>query len=391
MTPGQVCRVKVRPRKHPSGLVTYQLDLGEVNGKRVQRSYKKKAAANKALKAAKKAQARHGSMASELTGAAMAEIVLARDRLRAAGWTLTEAVEFALKHGGRMAETITVPELVKRYIDTKDDCSVRYRRQLKVSLGSLAERFATRKAHELVKADIEAWLKASGWKAKTRNNYVGDVRACFAWGKGYVRINPAAEIPKLGLGDEEIGTLTVPRCEVLLRGALQRPEMMGFVVLGMFGGLRPAEIQRLDWSAVNFKERTVVVAGSQAKTRRRRVVDLTENAVAWLHAAGCEKLKGEICGKWWDARWRMFRRSLGWDVGSEEKGIVEAKVKPVHGEWPHNALRHTYASMHYAMHQDEAKLQAQMGHESAAMLHRHYKALVTAVEAKKFWALKPGS
>lgn len=371
-------------------MVTYQLDLGEVNGRRVQRSYKTRAAAAKALKGAKKAQERHGSMASELTGAAMAEIVLARDRLRAAGWTLTEAVEFALKHGGRMAETITVPELVKRYINTKDDCSVRYRRQLKVSLGSLAERFATRKAHELVKADIEAWLKASGWKPKTRNNYVGDVRACFAWGKGYVRINPAADIPKVGLGDEEIGTLTVPLCEVLLRGALQRPEMMGFVVLGMFGGLRPAEIQRLDWGAVNFKERTVVVAGSQAKTRRRRVVDLTENAVTWLHAAGCDERKGEICGKWWDARWRMFRRSLGWDVGTAEKGIAEAKVKPVHGEWPHNALRHTYASMHYAMHQDEAKLQAQMGHESAAMLHRHYRALKTAVEAKKFWALTPG-
>ena len=288
VTQGQVCGVKVRPRKHPSGLVTYQLDLGVVDGKRVQRSYEKETDAKEALKTAQKAQSKHGSMASQLTGSVMAEIVVARDRAREAGWSLVEAVEFALKHGGRMTEKITVPELVKRFIDTKDDCSIRYRRQLKVSLGSPALRFATRKAHEVVMADIEAWVKAGGWKPKTRNNYVGDVRACFAWGKGYVRINPAADIPKVGLGDEEIGTLTVPQCEVLLRGALQRPEMMGFVVLGMFGGLRPAEIQRLDWSALNFKERTVVVAGNQAKTRRRRVVDLTANAVTWLRVAGCE-------------------------------------------------------------------------------------------------------
>jgi len=365
--------------------------MGMVDGRRVQRNYKTQKAANKALKAAEEAQARHGSMASELTGAVMAEIVLARNRLKEAGWTLAEAVEFALKHGGHMTERLTVPELVKRYTDTKDDCSARYRRQLKVSLGWLSLHLPTRKAHEVVRSDIESWLKAHTWSAKTRNNYVGDVRACFAWAvaKGYARINPAEGIVKARLGDEEIGTLTVPLCGVLLRGALQRPEMMGFIVLGMFGGLRPAEIQRLDWSAVNFAERMVVVAGSQAKTRRRRVVDLTENAVAWLRAAGCDTLKGKICGEWWDARWRMFRRSLGWAVGTGEKGIVEEKVKPVHGEWPHNALRHTYASMHYAMHQDEAKLQAQMGHESAAMLHRHYRALKTAAEAREFWAAVP--
>jgi integrase len=46
--------------------------------------------------------------------------------------------------------------------------------------------------------------------------------------------------------------------------------------------------------------------------------------------------------------------------------------------------------MHYAMWQDEAKLQAQMGHESANMLHQHYRALKTRREAERFWALTPG-
>lgn len=373
--------------------------MGKVDGKRVQRSYKTESKANKALKAAELAHARHGSMASELTGAVMAEIVLARERVHAVGASLTEAVDFFLKHGGRVQEKITAAELVLRFIDSKDDCSARYRRQLKVSLGSLARHLAQRSAHEVMQADIEGWLKAGVWSAKTRNNYLGDASACFAWGvaKGYARINPAAGIAKARLGDEEIGTLTVPQCEVLLRGALDQPQMMGFVVLGMFGGLRPAEIQRLDWSAVNLKERTVIVAGSQAKTRRRRVVDLTVNAVAWLKAVKrpwrgqALKTEGLICGKYWDARWRIFRRSMGWAVGTQEKGVREKAVKPVHGPWPHNALRHTYASMHYALHQDETKLQAQMGHENAAMLHRHYRALKTSTEAKRFWGLKPPS
>lgn len=347
----------------------------------------------KALKEAKLATSKHGDAASSLSGSEMAEIVLARDRVKQAGATLTEAVDFFIKHGAHLKHRVLLPELVGKFIDDRWNakCSTRYRRQLKVSLGSLAERLPLRAAHEVMREDVEAWVRSHVWAAKTRNNYVGDVRACFAWAmrEGYARINPAGDIAKAKLGDEEIGTLTVEQCAVLLQGALQRPEMMGFMVLGMFGGLRPAEIQRLDWNAVDLVGRTVIVAGSQAKTRRRRVVDLSEHAVVWLKAAGCDKLKDQICGKWWDARWRMFRRSLGWAVGTVEKGVPEAKVKPVHGEWPHNALRHTYASMHYALHQDEAKLQAQMGHESAAMLHRHYRALKTRVESERFWALRP--
>jgi integrase len=164
--------------------------------------------------------------------------------------------------------------------------------------------------------------------------------------------------------------------------------MMGFVVLGMFGGLRPAEIARLDWSAVDLDAGTVIVAGSQAKTSRRRVVDLCANAVAWIKASAVT-CNGPICGKWWDARWRLFRHALGYAVGTGEKRVKRAEVLPVHGLWPQNALRHTFASMHYAHHQNEAALQVQMGHESAVMLHRHYRAIKTRAEAAKFWELKP--
>lgn len=385
--------MKVRPRKNTSGGFSYQLDLGKVNGKRVLRSYKTEAQALKALEKAQKARERHGSMASELTGSEMAEVVVAREKAAEAGVTLLEAVNFYLQHAKRMREEVLLSELVQRFVDDRwnEGCSARYRRQLNVSLGSLVKRHPTSQAHEITKENVEAWLKAYGWAGKTRNNYAGVVRACFAWAldKGHARINPAAGIPKAREGTEEIGTLTGKQCEALLIGAAAKPEMMGFVVLGMFCGLRPAEIQRLDWSAVDLQGRTVVVAASQAKTRARRVVDLSVNAVAWLRAAGCHKLKGQICGKWWDARWRIFRRSLGWAVGVGEKGIKEEATKIIHGEWPHNALRHTYASMHYAMYEDETKLQAQMGHESADMLHKHYRAMKTKSEAKAFWKLIP--
>lgn len=52
-------------------------------------------------------------------------------------------------------------------------------------------------------------------------------------------------------------------------------------------------------------------------------------------------------------------------------------------------MRHTFATFHYAQHQNEARLQVLMGHRNAQMLHEHYRGLATPQEAKAFWALMP--
>lgn len=69
-----------------------------------------------------------------------------------------------------------------------------------------------------------------------------------------------------------------------------------------------------------------------------------------------------------------------------------AKVTPIH-----DGLRHTFATMHYAMHQNTSQLKAQMGHEeSEDTLFRHYRAVrtvsgetMTRKLAEKFWGLMP--
>jgi integrase len=65
--------------------------------------------------------------------------------------------------------------------------------------------------------------------------------------------------------------------------------------------------------------------------------------------------------------------------------------------WPHDVLRHTFATMHYAMFQNRAQLQALMGHSgSENTLFQHYRAVltvsgetVTARMAEEFWGLTP--
>jgi integrase len=194
----------------------------------------------------------------------------------------------------------------------------------------------------------------------------------------------------------------VPECEALLQeAAANRPEamnMLGFVALALFGGIRPLELRKMEWPMVDLDAGTAIVFGKHAKTRTRRVVDLSENAVAWLRLAWrlreefpernvrqgpiCDARRlayaDKICPPSFALRWIELREKCGWTPRGGDG------AKP----WPHDAMRHTYASMHYAMHQNEPLLKAQMG-TGKDMLHQHYRALKTREEAERFWALAP--
>jgi hypothetical protein len=57
-------------------------------------------------------------------------------------------------------------------------------------------------------------------------------------------------------------------------------------------------------------------------------------------------------------------------------------------EWPHNALRHSYGSYLFAKNKNENTTSAEMGN-SPAMVYKHYRAIVKAVDVEKFWNIRP--
>jgi integrase len=58
-------------------------------------------------------------------------------------------------------------------------------------------------------------------------------------------------------------------------------------------------------------------------------------------------------------------------------------------EWPHNGLRHSFASYHLAQHGNAQQTANLLGHKSQDIIHNHYKSLVLKSEAEKYWALRP--
>ena len=76
--------------------------------------------------------------------------------------------------------------------------------------------------------------------------------------------------------------LTPAELSALLTGCGDDAEMLAFVAVGAFAGLRHAEIQRLDWSEVRLEDRFIEVKAGNAKTASRRLVPITDNLRKWL-------------------------------------------------------------------------------------------------------------
>lgn len=382
--------MKIRQRVYRSGRRAWQLDLGMVEGRRKVVAFETREEAEKALAESKKARKRMGHMGVVLSPVEMAEFVSLRAELRAAGATMREAVTFFLKHGASLKRPVKVAMAVNAFVDTKEEKgkALRTVQSYRQGLASLVRMHGERLVHELTTEDVRAWLDAQGWGARSWNGALGFVRTFLTWcsrpDQGHATRNVALGIERRTEETaEEIGTLELWECEALLKEARRQAideggvkwKLLSFVVIGLFGGLRRAELERLQQGDVNLDERTVIVRAAHAKTRQRRVVELSENAVAWLDGINSHRSTtkdGErMCPANLKRMWPVFWKGCGLS------------------EWKNNALRHTFASMHLAMWSDEAKLQTLMGHESGPMLHRHYKALKTKKEAERFWGLAP--
>jgi len=64
-------------------------------------------------------------------------------------------------------------------------------------------------------------------------------------------------------------------------------------------------------------------------------------------------------------------------LGIGEHIKLAAALKSANIEhWPHNALRHSFASYHLARFKDAAALALEMGHTTTTMIFKHYRQVV---------------
>lgn len=144
-------------------------------------------------------------------------------------------------------------------------------------------------------------------------------------------------------------------------------ELVAFLAIGAFAGLRHAELLRLDWSEVRPK--FIEVTKGKAKTRSRRLVPIQPNLSRWL--TPYRKDSGSV------VPFKAMFRPI-------QKLVTDSGVK-----WKQNGLRHSFCSYRFALCKNENEVAMEAGN-SPEKLYRHYRELVTEADAKAWFSIKPG-
>jgi integrase len=178
-----------------------------------------------------------------------------------------------------------VREEFKRRVEA-NEVRARHAESMNETLKKLELRFGVQLVSEIRSEEVRNWLLRLPLASKTRNKHRGYAAQIFnlAVDYGYSPINPVAKIKKFNerVSEEnsEISILSAEQTERLFRAA--KPEVIPFLTLSFFAGIRRATLERLDWSDVRFEEKRVIVPAHKGKNQKRYQVNLSENAVEWL-------------------------------------------------------------------------------------------------------------
>lgn len=210
------------------------------------------------------------------------------------GVTLLQATEFFRERNPAGMTTKTVAEVVEAFIADRraGGCSEVHLRDLGVRLGRFKEAFHLIPINSLSAPQVQEYLYTlthghTGQASANRNkeNTLRQIVSLFNFARR-MKFIPAelalevAEIPTPKKQASAIELFTAAEIAAMLAEADE--VIVPALAIAAFGGLRLAEVARLDWREVKLSEGVLIVSAGNAKTRARRVVPVSANLAEWL-------------------------------------------------------------------------------------------------------------
>jgi len=322
------------------------------------------------LQMAKQQQANYGTAAFSISDGLRSEAVECARKLEPFGHTLTDATRFFLAHLQAQESSIGVGEAMEQLITSrkKRGLSERYCNDLRLRLGRFVNDFQGSTIGTITARQIDEWLNSLPVAPGTRNTFRRDLRTLFSYCEkhGYCQSNEAKKTELAKDVDKPASILTVEQTIALLNAC--DDASLPYVAISLFAGLRAAEVQKLDWSEVDFESGHIEVTAAKSKTARRRLVPISENLASWIQPLA--KPRGSVTPE-------EIRKRL-------DPAKARAGLQP----WPQNAMRHSYGSYRLAQCHDAARVSLEMGN-SPQMVFAHYRELVKPKQAARYWAIAP--
>lgn len=247
--------------------------------------------------------------------------------------------------------------------------------RLRCLIDALGDKPVTAITTKELQKEIE---RHSAWNATTIHSVTQGWKIAFNFAirRGYLIHNPAnrLELPKIVHDEPTI--FTVEEVRRLMAATLFSdrhplvPACRAYLAIGMFAGLRPEEIERLEWKHVDLATATIRVKAANAKDRDRRIVEIQPNLVAWLRPL--VKRHGRVL--------------------SHPVAKLRAAARTILGltTWPADIMRHTFVSYHFAEFRNEAHTKKEVGHrDDGRVFYNHYMVPVSRPAARLFWSTIP--
>lgn len=320
---------------------------------------------------------RFGASLRQVPLSLVAEAINCAEKLKRFQATLTQAVEFYTQHTTPAGERLTVAALAAEFYKSREakDCRATTLAEYRSQLRAITDEFGPCVLSEVGHPDIEDWLEEMDTQARTRRNHLKALQTLFRFAvrRGYCMMNPALRVDAPICDDRSPGVLTPDQAKALLRAAVVDGSVLVTVIaIALFAGLRRSELFRLCGEEVDLEENAIEVKAAKAKTRRRRLVTISPTLRAWLEAFP------PPCG-------RLLSMGHIDSLGIEIRRIAQLAGITV---WPHNALRHTFGSHHYATHRNENLTAYEMGN-TPEIVFKNYRALMKPSVAAAYGAILP--
>jgi integrase len=370
-------RAKQWPRiyiaKHRSGQASFQVDLRAVNGGRPNFATRAEAQAYAELSRIKRDN--EGQAAFTLPQDVALDASKAHVILKPHDVSILEAAKYYEKHVLAYKKAPIVKDLVERYLADSINRGLRPRSigDLRHRLNSFAIDFGDSRLSDITLDEVKEWIQDDQWEMRTRINYLTKISQLYGYAirHKWADSNLTEHIDRPAVDETTPEIFTVEQTGQLLAHA-HECNLLPYIAIGLFAGVRSAEMMRLDSKNINFEGQTLTIGADIAKKRSQRIIDMQPTLLAWL-----EPVKDKLKAGGLIADANGFRKN-------KARLLEAAQIS----DWPANGLRHSFGSYHYAMFRNADDTSHQMGN-SVDIVHKHYKTLVPRSEAEEFWNLRP--
>jgi integrase len=288
---------------------------------------------------------------------------------------IVKAAEFYIQRNPAQREPRTMQQVADELVALKENrqASARYVGDLRARLNTMAKKFSVN-VDMVTTRDLQTWFDGMDAAPRTIRNFRNTASTLFkfAEARGYIAKgeNPVTGTEKIkSKNGSPIEIYSPKEIRKLLDAAPD--SFKPIIAIQAFAGLRSAEVMRLEWQAVKHDRQHIEITADNAKTASRRIVPILPNLAEWLrpHANKTGLL-------FQPSNLTAFNKK-------QNETSVAAKVK-----WKANALRHSFISYRCADIQNVAQVALEAGN-SPAMIFSHYRELVTADDAKKWFLIQP--